>query len=194
MNFLAHIYLSGEDPQIKIGNFVADSVKGKQFIHYPKGIQKGIILHRAIDTFTDTHPIVRTGVKRLFPIYSHYSTVIIDILYDHFLAANWKDYSSIPLEDYVANFYTLLNQNIDVLPLPIRQFLPIMIKNNWLLKYATVSGIGEILSQMNHRTGNKSRMNLAVKELEMYYTEFGCEFKTFFKDMEHFAFEKIPKL
>lgn len=194
MNFLAHIYLSGDDTEIKIGNFIADSVKGKQFIHYPKGIQKGIILHRAIDTFTDTHPTVRKSVRRLFPIYSHYSTVIIDILYDHFLAANWSDYSKTPLEVYVADFYKLLNQNIDILPLPIRQFLPVMIKQNWLFKYSTIKGIGDILTQMNHRTGNKSRMNLAVKELELYYSQFGEEFKSFFGDMENFAFEKIPKL
>ena len=194
MNFLAHIYLSGDDTEIKIGNFIADSVKGKQFIHYPKGIQKGIILHRAIDTFTDTHPTVRKSVRRLFPVYSHYSTVIIDILYDHFLAANWSDYSTTPLDVYVADFYTLLKENIDILPLPIRQFLPIMINQNWLLKYSTVQGIGEILTQMNHRTGNKSRMNLAVKELEIYYSQFGEEFKSFFEDMENFAFEKIPKL
>lgn len=194
MNFLAHIYLSGDDTEIKIGNFIADSVKGKQFIHYPKGIQKGIILHRAIDTFTDTHPTVRKSVRRLFPVYSHYSTVIIDILYDHFLAANWSDYSDTPLDVYVADFYTLLKENIDILPLPIRQFLPIMINQNWLLKYSTVQGIGEILTQMNHRTGNKSRMNLAVKELEIYYSQFGEEFKSFFEDMENFAFEKIPKL
>src|SRR5690606_27771885 len=194
MNFLAHIYLSGDDTEIKIGNFIADSVKGKQFIHYPKGIQKGIILHRAIDTFTDTHPTVRESVRRLFPVYSHYSTVIIDILYDHFLAANWSDYSRIPLNVYVADFYSLLKKNIDILPLPIRQFLPIMISQNWLLKYSTVQGIGEILTQMNHRTGNKSRMNLAVKELELYYSQFGEEFKSFFVDMENFAIEKIPKL
>ena len=194
MNFLAHIYLSGDDTEIKIGNFIADSVKGKQFIHYPKGIRKGIILHRAIDTFTDTHPTVRKSVRRLFPIYSHYSTVIIDILYDHFLAANWGDYSNIPLEVYVADFYKLLNQNIEILPLPIRQFLPVMIEQNWLLKYASIQGIGDILTQMNYRTGNKSRMNLAVKELEIYYSQFGEEFKSFFGDMENFANEKIPKL
>ena len=121
-------------------------------------------------------------------------TVIIDILYDHFLAANWRNYSKIPLGVYVADFYTLLKENIDILPLPIRQFLPIMISQNWLLKYSTVQGIGEILTQMNHRTGNKSRMNLAVKELEIYYLQFGEEFKSFFEDMENFAFEKIPKL
>ena len=194
MNFLAHIYLSGDDTEIKIGNFIADSVKGKQFIHYPKGIRKGIILHRAIDTFTDTHPTVRKSVRRLFPIYSHYSTVIIDILYDHFLAANWGDYSDIPLDVYVADFYKLLNQNIEILPLPIRQFLPVMIEQNWLLKYASIQGIGDILTQMNYRTGNKSRMNLAVKELEIYYSQFGEEFKSFFGDMENFANEKIPKL
>ena len=101
MNFLAHIYLSGDNEELKIGNFIADSVKGKQYLEYPPGIIDGIVLHRAIDTFTDTHPIVSRSVERLFERYGHYSRVIVDILYDHFLAANWKDYSDIPLKGQI---------------------------------------------------------------------------------------------
>lgn len=194
MNFLAHIYLSGDDDQLKIGNFIADSVKGKKFVTYPERVQEGIVLHRAIDTFTDAHPIFRKSSHRLFPIYSHYSTVIVDILYDHFLAANWDTYSLIPLEEYVEDFYKLLQNNLEMLPKQIQHFLPFMIRDNWLLDYATVEGIGRILAQMNRRTKYRSKMDLAVKELDLYYKDFGEEFKYFFKDLINFTDNRVKKL
>jgi acyl carrier protein phosphodiesterase len=194
MNFLAHIYLSGDDDQLKIGNFIADSVKGKGFIKFPERIQQGIVLHRAIDTFTDAHPIFRQSSQRLFPTYSHYSTVIVDILYDHFLAANWKNYSSRPLDAYVQEFYELLQDNIEILPKPVQRFLPYMINDNWLLDYATLEGIGRILSQMNRRTKYKSKMDLAVRELDLYYMDFEEEFKLFFKDLIVFTENRVKRL
>lgn len=194
MNYLAHIYLSGDDPDLIIGNFIADSIKGKQYLSYPPGIQKGIILHRAIDTYTDSHPTVRKSVHRLFSTYSHYSTVIVDILYDHYLAANWSMHSNTPLAIFVDNFYELLLRNFEILPKRVQQFIPFMIKDNWLLSYASIEGIGTILTQMNHRTGNKSKMDLAVKELELYYTQFQEEFESFFKDLENFTETHLLKL
>lgn len=194
MNFLAHIYLSGDDDELKIGNFIADSVKGKSFIKYPERVQQGIVLHRAIDTFTDAHPIFRQSSQRLFPTYSHYSTVIVDILYDHFLAANWQVYSSQPLDEYVQEFYELLQENLEILPKAVQRFLPYMMRDNWLLDYATVEGIGRILSQMNRRTKYKSKMDLAVNELDLYYSDFEAEFKLFFKDLESFTAGKVQRL
>ncbi len=194
MNYLAHIYLSGEDEQLKIGNFIADSVKGRKFIGFPEKVKNGIILHRAIDTFTDSHPVVKKSVHRLFPVYSHYSAVIVDILYDHYLAANWDEYSNVPLEKYVAEFYELLNENFEVLPKRVKQFLPYMIRDNWLLNYATIEGIGKILFQMDQRTKNRSQMQLATKELKLYYSEFEEEFRSFFTDLENFCSEQIAKL
>lgn len=194
MNFLAHIYLSGGDEELTLGNFIADSVKGKRYLRYSKGIQKGIILHRAIDYYTDTHPTVRRSISRLFPIYGHYSGVIVDILYDHFLAANWSDYSSVPLEDYVASFYDLLQKNHVLLPKNVQQFLPYMMKDNWLLSYATVKGISKILAQMNERTKGQSRMNFAVIELEEHYEDFSREFSSFFKELQIFTKQKTKDL
>ncbi|MBG6133534.1 acyl carrier protein phosphodiesterase [Aquimarina sp. EL_43] len=192
MNFLAHIYLSGEDQELKIGNFIADSVKGKkQLLQYPNRIQQGITLHRKIDSYTDTHTIVRKSVSRLFPKYRHYSTVIVDVLYDHFLAANWKEYSDIPLETYVAEFYDLLYEYHEVLPKQIQNFMPYMIKDNWLLSYATIQGIGTILYQMNQRTKNRSKMNFAVIELEQYYADFDKEFRSFFEELEFYTKNEI---
>lgn len=194
MNYLAHIYLSGEDDEYKIGNFIADSVKGKKFTHYPLKIQQGIVLHRAIDTYTDTHPIVRQSIHRLFPRYSHYSGVIIDILYDHFLASNWRQFSNIPLDDYVEEFYSLLDENFEILPKRVQQFLPYMKQDNWLLNYSSVSGIGRILKQMNIRTKGKSGMDTAVEELQLYYKEFEDEFFAFFRELDEFVNKSIVKL
>ncbi|MBQ4805433.1 acyl carrier protein phosphodiesterase [Aquimarina sp. MMG015] len=194
MNFLAHIYLSGEDQELKIGNFIADSVKGKKFAQFPERIQQGITLHRKIDSYTDSHPIVRESVLRLFPKYGHYSTVIVDILYDHYLAAYWSDYSKIPLDKYVSDFYTLLQEYYEVLPKRVQDFLPYMFRDNWLLSYATIPGIGRILYQMNHRTKNKSKMNFAVVELEQYYDKFEIEFRSFFEELELFTKNEMRTL
>ncbi|MFC5044936.1 ACP phosphodiesterase [Aquimarina hainanensis] len=194
MNFLAHIYLSGDDTELRIGNFIADAVKGKKFLEFPDRIQQGIILHRKIDTYTDTHPIVRQSISRLFPKYRHYSGVIVDILYDHYLAANWQKYHATPLNKYVSLFYQDLETYHDILPKNIKRFYPYMIKDNWLLSYATVTGISTVLHNMNHRTKNKSKMNFAVIELEEYYDEFQKEFESFFKELIHYSNSEIQKL
>jgi len=194
MNFLAHIFLSGKDEDLTIGNFIADSIKGKKYLNYPKGIQKGILLHRAIDYYTDTHPIVRKSTSRLFKNYSHYSAVIVDIFYDHFLASNWNRYSDVPLEEYIANFYLLLQKNFEVLPKTVQQFYPYMVEENWLLSYASIPGIQRILYQMNRRTGGRSKMDEAVKELKELYPEFEADFTAFFPDLQEFSKQKIKNL
>jgi len=194
MNFLAHIYLSGDNEGLTIGNFIADGIKGKKYLNYPKEIQKGILLHRGIDSFTDQHPTVRKSTKRLHKNYGHYSSVIVDILYDHFLAKNWKNYHSQPLEDYVQDFYTMLRKDFEILPSRIQRMMPYMISDNWLLSYATVSGISRILVQMNYRTKNVSKMNFAVIELEEYYSKFEEEFTSFFTELQAFSKNKILEL
>ena len=183
MNFLAHIYLSGEDEEITIGNFIADGIKGKKYLKYPAKIQKGILLHRSIDSYTDHHKTVRLSTARLHKNYGHYSGVIVDILYDHYLAKNWGYYHTTPLEDYIENFHELLRSNYEILPTRIKKMMPYMISDNWLLSYATVPGISKILSQMNVRTRGVSKMNFAVLELKEYYSEFEEEFTSFFADL-----------
>jgi len=194
MNFLAHIYLSGDDKSITIGNFIADGIRGKDYKKFPKDIQTGILLHRRIDTFTDAHKTVRQSTKRLHKNYSHYSGVIVDILYDHFLAKNWKTYSDIPLEKYVDDFYNLLEDNFDILPERVQKMMPYMITNNWLLSYASIDGIAKVLEGMNRRTQNRSKMNLAVNELEEFYEEFENEFTLFFAELIEFSKLKLKEL
>ncbi len=194
MNFLAHIYLSGDDNAITIGNFIADGIRGNDYKKFPKDIQTGIILHRHIDTFTDTHEIVRQSTKRLHKNYGHYSGVIVDILYDHFLAKNWKTYSNVPLAKYVGDFYDLLEDNFDILPTRVQKMMPYMIDNNWLLSYASVDGIAKVLEGMNRRTQNRSKMNLAVNELEEFYDAFETEFTLFFAELIEYSKQELKLL
>lgn len=194
MNFLAHIYLSGDNTSITIGNFIADGIKGKRYTKYPKDIQIGILLHREIDTFTDAHPTVRLSTKRLHENYSHYSGVIVDILYDHFLAKNWSRYSDTPLELYIENFYEDLKANFTILPVRIQKMMPYMIADNWLLSYANMEGIQKVLNGMNRRTNNISGMNKATTELQEFYEEFENEFTVFFEELRAFSKEKLATL
>lgn len=194
MNYLAHIYLSGDNDLVTVGNFIADGIKGKQYKKYPKDIQIGILLHRHIDTYTDAHKTVRLSTKRLHEKYSHYSGVIVDILYDHFLAKNWKTYSDVPLDAYIENFYDSLATNYDVLPARIQKMMPYMLADNWLLSYASIDGISRVLDGMNRRTKNRSSMNEAVHELEEFYTEFETEFSTFFDELILSSKQKLQDL
>jgi acyl carrier protein phosphodiesterase len=191
MNFLAHIYLSGDNDLIKIGNFMADGIRGKQFKNYPLEVQKGIVLHRAIDTFTDAHPVFRQSTKKLHSRYHHYAGVIVDIFYDHFLAKNWVNYSDEDLGGYVAAFYQSLSDNTSILSEKTVMLMPYMIKQNWLVSYQTIEGIDKILTQMDSRTKNESKMRFASEELMEFYTEFEEDFTKFFEDLRAHARQKL---
>ena len=183
MNFLAHIYLSGDNELMKIGNFMADSIRGKDYLNFPEDVKNGIILHRHIDTFTDAHATYRKSKHRLHEKYGHYSGVIMDILYDHFLAKNWANYSTIGLKDYVASFYQSLEQNHTILTEKTKKIMPYLIAQNWLLNYETIEGIEQILFQMDYRTKHKANMQEAIVELRMFYNEFESEFTLFFDEL-----------
>lgn len=194
MNFLAHIYLSGSNDLIRIGGFIADSVKGNKYEIYPKEMQKGIILHREIDWFTDNDAQVRISKKRLGDIYGHYRGVIIDIFYDHFLAKNWSNYSTIELPTYANSFYNLLQIHKSTLPERVQHLMPYMIQGDWLSSYATLSGIEAVLKGMDRRTKGKSKMHLAIQDLESHYEDFEKDFSIFFKKLRNFSDLKLKEL
>ena len=100
MNFLAHLYFSPNDSLVKTGNFMADWIKGKAYENYPVKVQQGILLHRSIDDFTDKHPNVMQSKSYFRDSYGKYAGVVTDILYDHFLAKNWKEYENEDLQTY----------------------------------------------------------------------------------------------
>lgn len=194
MNFLAHIYLSGGDKNITIGNFIADGIKGKDYLNYPPEIAKGILLHREIDTYTDAHPTVRLSTAKLHKNYGHYSGVIVDVLYDHFLAKNWKQYHDQPLADFVQDFYDLMRENSDKLTPRIQHMMPYMIADNWLLSYKTIKGIKKILWQMSSRIKPATPLDQSVNELQDHYGEFESEFTSYFDELILFTQQKLLEL
>lgn len=187
MNFLAHIYLSGSHQDIQIGNFIADGIKGNQFSHFNTNIQKGIRLHRAIDTYTDQHPIFRITKHRLHEEFGHYSGVIVDIFYDHILAKNWSQYHNLSLDLFVQNFYEVLKHHKYLFTPKIQIMHAHMITHNWLLSYATIDGISSILKQMDDRTKGVSKMQLAPLAMLNFYHEIHQEFELFFQEMQVFC-------
>lgn len=173
---------------------MADGIRGKQFEHFPLDVQKGIILHRSIDTYTDSHVVFRQSTKRLHEKYHHYAGVIVDIIYDHFLAKNWTQYSDEKLESFINRFYQSLHDNYDILSEKTQGLMPYMIERNWLLSYRTVDGIHNILTQMDKRSKNQSKMQFASAELREFYAEFEEEFTLFFEDIKTHASSKLLSL
>lgn len=182
MNFLAHLYLSGEFDDGMVGNLMADFVTGKAD-GFPPAVREGIRLHREIDAYTDAHPVVRAAKQRLHPTYRHYSAVIMDVFYDHFLAVNWLRYDTRPLGVFAAHAYELLDQRQHLLPASMLPMLAAMQKQNWLVHYATVAGIDRALTGMAQRTKFVSYMENATDDLEKDYGFYQDNFERFFPDL-----------
>jgi acyl carrier protein phosphodiesterase len=194
MNFLAHIYLSNNNENILIGNYIADAIKGNKYLNYPSEIQQGILLHRAIDYFTDNHPITKKSKRRLHAQYGHYKGVIIDIFYDHFLAKNWHNYSKVNLTNYTENVYALLEKNKNTFPEKVQKMLISMVKYNWLVNYASLEGIEQVLIGMNNRSKGISKMDLAIEDLKINYIKFENDFIPFFQELIQFSNAKTETL
>ena len=191
MNFLAHIYLGGDNEDLMIGNFIADYVKGKKMYDYPEGIRKGIDLHRKIDYFTDHHLITSRSKDPLREKYRHYSGVLVDLFYDHFLAKNFLDYSRVDLKDFSLNIYEKLSRRKSELPTGVQDFLPIMIERNWLLSYASLEGISRVMTGLSKRVNFENRMDEAIYDLKAGYPAFEADFTEFFPELITFVEQEI---
>lgn len=183
MNFLAHLYLSGRNEDITIGNFIADHVKGEGILKFTPAIQKGIRLHRAIDTFTDSHPIYLKSKSRLSVNYKKYAGVVADMFYDHFLSSDWSTYSEESMDLFIERIQKILFKNYPILPDKSQRFIAYMNKFNWLKGYGTFEGLGKALTGMALRTPFNSGMENAVIDLKKDYDLYKSEFSGFFPEI-----------
>ncbi|MDR9400853.1 MAG: acyl carrier protein phosphodiesterase [Psychroflexus sp.] len=184
MNYLAHLYLSGQDKEVMLGNFMADMVSKNDRKLLNDNINKGIALHYKIDDFTDQHAITRHSRMLFFNEFRHYSRVIIDVLYDHFLAKNWQYYHPQPLSDFVEDFYVFIDQQKDQLPTRVQRIVPIMIEFNWLYNYSTIDGIISILAQMSRRIKGDVQMDKCLPLFLNHYQTLEKDFTAFFVDIQ----------
>ena len=190
MNYLSHIYLSGESEEIKLGNFIGDFVKGKQFLKYPPNVAKGILLHRQIDSFTDSHTLVNECIVKLRPGFGKYSGIVVDIFLDHFLAVNWNQYSEEKISSFTKRFHAVLLSNFFQLPSQVKMFLPFLIQNKRLQSYASFEGIEKTLRIMVQRTSLPSETEFAIRILEDNYLFFNKAFNEFFPEIIQFVESK----
>lgn len=187
MNYLAHSILSFNNHDLIIGNFIADSIQGNRFDGLTPGIIKGISLHRKIDSFTDSHPIYLTSKRRLSKDFDKYSGVLMDIIYDHFLAKNFHLYSTIPLQEYASDIYKILHDNHHYLPEHAKRFYGYMTQNNILVNYSSIEGIETVLTHLSHRIRHRYELQLSVPLLIKDYDEIESEFFAFFDDLNDFC-------
>ena len=183
MNFLAHIYLSGDSREILIGNFIGDYVKGKNISGYPEKVKQGIMLHRKIDSFTDSHILTRSSKKVIAEKYGLYAGIVVDIYYDHFLSANWHLYSEIPLREYIHDRYRLLDSGFSIFPAGVKSWFPYFIKSNWLETYIHFNGLNMVFKRMSYRTSLPDHSDYAVSQLKENYDFLKENFIEFFTDM-----------
>jgi acyl carrier protein phosphodiesterase len=187
MNFLAHSYLSGQFDDILVGNLMGDFVKGKLGRELSGDFLKGLDLHRKIDSFTDTHPIVKLSKSRLFPTYRHYGGVITDLYFDHFLASKWEQYANLPLKDFARQVYHLLDSRQLLLPKPMQVVVFYMQSQNWLVSYASVEGMDRAFKGLARRTKFKSGMEYAVRDLRKDYALYQEEFEGYFPQLVQYV-------
>jgi len=182
MNYLAHLYLSGDSEKLLVGNFIGDYVKGNRYLQYHDEIAKGIILHRHIDSFTDQHP-KHLEAKRFFRNdFGHYAGILVDFTYDHFLASNWNEYSNISLRWFAKHVHSVLLSHFTELPLRVQGFLPFLIQNKRLESYATIDGIIQSIQIMGKYSSLPSKSEIARKILIDNYIELNLNFKQFMNE------------
>lgn len=185
MNYLAHVYLSGGNIDIAIGNFIADSIKGNKYQNYPVQWQRGILLHRFIDSYTDSHDIFKDHAKLFFDSHRHYSRVLIDMFYDHLLAKNWSKYSNVSLNEFSKEFYKNLTLEKSRLPVKVQSALKYLIQDDWFNCYSTIGGLTSILSQMESRTNYPSKLSSSIDKFVSLLSLIEPQFFLFFKDIEY---------
>ena len=175
MNFLGHLVLSGDDPLVVTGNFMADAVKGRDLSRFSDGLQRGIRMHRSIDSFTDTHPITLVGRERLRAHCGKFAGVALDIFYDHCIASTWPEHSTEPLPVFVQRTYALLNRHAHLMPERTQYMLPFMVKNDWLSSYAHLDGIARALAGLARRVPHADVLvgagSVLAEHRELYVAE-----------------------
>lgn len=183
MNYLAHAFLSGNNKELLIGNFIADHIRGNKFENYSQGIIDGIYLHRRIDAFTDAHPEFKNAKRIFYNQFEKYSGILIDIYFDHLLAKNFEQHSEIKLQDFSQNVYSVYKENEFILPISSSRFLEYVMKNNIYAAYADVEGIEKVLFHLSHRINHNVRLDFSVEVFKENETQLQKSFDNFFSDV-----------
>lgn len=195
MNLLAHAFLSFENPDILAGNMISDFVKGKKKFDYPVSIQKGIHLHRLIDQFTDFHPVTAKAKELFRPQYRLYSGAFIDVVYDHFLARDEKQFIKFNgLKNFTQQSYRLLEKNSFYFPAPFQNMFPYMKNQDWLYEYRLKEGIKKGFNGLVRRAQYLYESEIAFNIFTENYDELEKYYNDFFPGLKEYSFKTLSNL
>lgn len=183
MNFLAHMFLTYGDKKLTVGNYVADFIRNRDLVLFPKKVVKGIMLHRHIDHYTDTHEEVLRSTRKLRTRHKKYAPVVIDVFYDYILSKNWERYTNVPIRDFADEIYEVLKENSYMFPIHLQDITARMIEDDFLLQYGKKSGMRKTFERIGKRAKFKSNFATAFDDLENDFEEIQDGFNAFFPDL-----------
>jgi acyl carrier protein phosphodiesterase len=194
MNYLAHAYLSFNEPAVLAGNLISDFVKGKQVLQFPEEVRKGIVLHRAIDAFTDDHAATREAKKIFKPYYRLYSAAFIDVSFDHFLANDFHQFTDDSLSRFSQEVYTSMDAYLHVFPERFKVMYPYMKQQNWLYNYRNRLGIERSFAGLVRRAAYLTDSDTAFKLFEDNYDALQVYYADFFPSLHQHALKVLQTL
>ncbi|MCC6601310.1 MAG: DUF479 domain-containing protein [Crocinitomicaceae bacterium] len=191
LNYLAHFYLSGNDEELLAGQFLGDIVKGRDYENYPPLIRAGILLHRFIDSETESHFACREFRATLRPYCGLHSPIAVDMLLDHVFASRWNEYSEIALHDFAEKTYMRLSNKVSLYPEKTRIVLHYMKEHNWLLSYASTEGMKRCIRGLAKRVRGGSALEKAADNLETLVVPARSCFESYFPHLVTACTDKI---
>jgi len=183
MNWLAHLYLSEPNPQFRVGNLLPDLTSPSQLADLREPFQQGIRRHRQIDVFTDAHPRVKSCISRFPKPYRRYGGILTDVYFDHFLARDWAQYSTVPRRRFLDDFYRDLESCLPEIPAHAAGVLDRMREQDWLGSYHRIAGIGDILERISRRLRRPFDLSRSLAIFEEHESRFQQDFQTFFPEL-----------
>lgn len=184
MNYVAHQVLSFSRPAIQLGNLLGEVVKGRKYEHYPSEVQQGILLHRFIDTFTDSHPLVHQSTKLLHHQQGKYAPIVVDVLFDYFLIKHWDKFVNEEFSLFKNNCYTLFQANTVLYPTRLNEILHYMLKYDWFLTYSTLEGVSKTLKNISKRTRFENQLSHTEEIIQQNLENLEENFLLFYPELE----------
>jgi acyl carrier protein phosphodiesterase len=189
VNILAHAFLGGVDDDLRLGGMMGDFVRGAPDPSLPEGVRRGIVLHRAVDSFTDRHPAV-VQARGLFQApFRRYAGILLDMWFDHCLARDFAAWSNVPLQDYSDGVRALLRERAGVLPERMRGFVSYMEREGLPANYARADTLGRALAGMSYRLSRDNPLGESMPVLLTLEGELWPRFRAFFPELVAFARE-----
>lgn len=187
MNHFAHLFLARPTVESRVGNLLGDFAQGLNVETLAAPVKAGLINHRKVDAYTDSHPDVLT-CKRLFsPQRRRFAGVALDVLFDHYLLRHWDTFASIPAQDFIASVYRDLEAGRHLMPPRMATTTARMIDNDWFNAYTELENIGYALDRIAGRIRFRNDFEGIIEEIRAYDLVLEEHFLNFFPSLLTFG-------